>query len=268
MQFLSPLLLLQCVYFLGVHSSSPFGHHDLSPHLHLRGLERKTLHNSEVHLASPHRHAGSTPEADPSLGGQWIAQPGSKWDAEFKKGKWRYLDTIPLERVRLAAIGSGLTRMYGLPVNATILDVGCGEGIISDYITAEQKANYIGVDISKVAIDQAIKKRGAPMTWAVSVAHEYTPPREVDVVIFSEMLYYVDFEKVLTQYESYLSPNGIIVISLWCPDKEEGMFSEIRDFTRSHFNVLDSFELIGNTGNPDPRVVHTRIDVVQKKKQT
>jgi SAM-dependent methyltransferase len=259
MQFL-PLLLLQCVYFWVVHSSTPdLDHHITSTHLR-QGLERKVLHTPEGQLVKPHLHSGSI--SDPaSSETQFTAQPG------LKKGKWR-LEVVPLERIRLADIGSRLTGMYGVPSNATILDVGCGAGIISDYITEEQKKNYIGVDISNVAINQAMETRGAPMTWVVSVAHEYTPPRKVDVIIFSEMLYYVDYQKVLTQYESYLSPNGIIIISLWCPENEERMYSEIRDFTRSRFDLLDNFELVGNTGNPDPRVVRIRIDVVQKKKQS
>jgi SAM-dependent methyltransferase len=259
MQFLS-LLLLQCVYFLGVLSTAPFGtdHHAASTHLR-QDLERKVLHTPEDQLVKPHLHSGSTSSESGSSETQLTAQPG------LKKGKWR-LEVVPLERMRLADIGRRLTGMYGVPSNATILDIGCGEGIVSDYITEEQKKNYIGVDVSSVAINQALETHGAPMTWVVSMAHEYTPPREVDVIIFSEMLYYVDYQKVLTQYENYLSPNGIIIISLWCPDKEEGMYSAIRDFTRSHFNVLDNFELVGNTENSDPRVVHIRIDVVQKKK--
>jgi SAM-dependent methyltransferase len=224
--------------------------------------------DQDCQAAGPLVHQISEIEILKSSEKQWTAKPASEWDDEFKTGKWRYLETVPFERNRLATIGRGIINMHVRPVNATILDVGCGEGILSDYITSEQKKNYIGVDISKVAIDQAFKKRGAPMSWVVSMAREYTPPREVDVIIFSEMLYYVDYQKVLTQYESYLSPNGIIIISLWCPDNEEGMFSEIIDFTRSHFDLLDNFELAGNTGNPDPRVVHTRIDVVQKKKHT
>ena len=40
-------------------------------------------------------------------------------------------------------------------VNASILDVGCGEGAISDFITPDQKKKYVGVDLSKEAIQFA-----------------------------------------------------------------------------------------------------------------
>jgi SAM-dependent methyltransferase len=230
-----------------------------------RDVERKMLRSSKNDLEKPHLHSGPAAIAKSAPEPQWIAHSRSQWDSEFQNGQWRYMDAVPLERTRLAAIG-GLTRLYGLPSNGTILDVGCGEGIMTEYITEEQKKHYIGVDISKVAIDQAIQRRGSPMTWIASVAHEYTPPRKVDVIVFSEMLYYVEFKKVLAQYESYLAPNGIIIISLWCPDKEEGMFSEIRAFTRSHFDLLENFQLIGTTGTPAPRTVRMRIDVMKRKK--
>jgi 2-polyprenyl-3-methyl-5-hydroxy-6-metoxy-1,4-benzoquinol methylase len=189
-----------------------------------------------------------------------------QWDKEFSTGEWDYMDAVPLERVRLAGIGSGMTNLYGIPSNATILDVGCAEGILSDYLSDKQKKNYIGVDISKVAIDRAMKKRGAPMTWAVSKAHEYTPPRKVDVIVFSEVLMYVSHEDILKQYEKYLTPNGKIIVSLYREDKTQGKYSEVKDYSRDRYELLDDFEIIGTTRNPDPTKVHIRIDVFQLKK--
>jgi 2-polyprenyl-3-methyl-5-hydroxy-6-metoxy-1,4-benzoquinol methylase len=252
-------LLLGCIGFSAVLSSSGTTqiHHGNTPHQR-KTLERKMLQSFESHAAPA--------ESSSSSETQWIAHSGSQWDKEFTKGEWDYMDAVPMERMRLAAIGSGLTRLYGLPMNGTILDVGCGEGIITEYLTTEQQKNYIGVDISKVAIDHAIKKRGSPMTWVVSMAHEYTPPRPVDVIIFSEVLYYVDHKKVLQQYEKYLTPNGKIIISMYCEEKKETMYSDIKDFSRSYFQLLDNFELIGTTYNPDPTRVHIRVDVIQKKK--
>jgi SAM-dependent methyltransferase len=235
-----------------------FGFTDVPSSLSLDSIFQSSP-NPNLRRASEIR--GESDSSEP----QWIEKSGSRWDAEFKKGIWDYMDAVPMERLRLAAIGSGLTRLYGVPSNGTILDVGCGEGIITEYLTEEQKMNYIGVDISKVAINNAINKRGSPMTWVVSMAHEYTPPKEVDVIIFSEVLYYVDHEKVLKQYEQYLAPNGKIIISMYCEEKQEQMYSDIRDFARSHFNLVDHFEFLGTTRNPDPTKVNIRVDVVEKK---
>jgi 2-polyprenyl-3-methyl-5-hydroxy-6-metoxy-1,4-benzoquinol methylase len=84
--------------------------------------------------------------------------------------------------------GGVITRMYGSPANASVLDVGCGEGLLSDYLTSEQRKTYIGLDISKVAIHRAEKHRGPPMHGVVGISHQYTPPRFFDFIVLSEML--------------------------------------------------------------------------------
>jgi 2-polyprenyl-3-methyl-5-hydroxy-6-metoxy-1,4-benzoquinol methylase len=218
-------------------------------------LEQQAQHTASIH----HNHHAH--QLHPSTEKQWVYRSAEAWDKEFTGGGWDFLNTVPLERMRMSAV-SGLTRLYGTPPNGTILDVGCGEGVISEYLSEEQKKHYIGVDISKVAIQRAEKLRGAPMTWVTALAHEYAPPHLVDVIIFSEMLYYVEHEKVLKQYESYLTPNGKIIISLYCPEKKTAMFSKIRTFTRDYFKLVDDYELSGNS--LDGKVI-IRIDVFQKK---
>ena len=46
------------------------------------------------------------------------------------------------------------------PPNSSVLDVGCGEGAISDFLLPQQKARYVGIDISKEAIHLAKTRRG------------------------------------------------------------------------------------------------------------
>lgn len=200
---------------------------------------------------------------------QWIYDSPKSWDRQWARGDWAYLDIAPIERSRMAVIGV-LIQSYVNNPNASVLDVGCGEGALADFLLPTQKPHYTGIDISKVAIHRAQKLRGSPMTFEVAIAHKYRPTKKFDVIVFSEVLYYVEFAKVLKQYEEYLTPNGIIVSSLYFQKKRE-MYKDIIEFSRSYFELLDNFELGGNTkkkiNNHTPREWTTlRIDVFKSKK--
>jgi SAM-dependent methyltransferase len=187
----------------------------------------------------PHRTTSSAAD------GQWLFQSESKWDKEWKSGSWDYLETVACERSRIAVIGGVLVPMYS-HANASVLDIGCGEGPIADFLTADQRSKYVGVDISKEAIHSAKRKRGPPLKFVHATAHEFTPQHKFDVVIFSDVLYYVEYEKVLKQYEGYLLPRGIIIISIF-HQSEKLMYENIFKFARSSFEFLDEMEVSGFT---------------------
>ena len=62
--------------------------------------------------------------------GQWIWHSENKWDQEWSQGSWDYMETVAVERSRGAVIGGVFGRTY-VPLNGSVLDVGCGEGAIS-----------------------------------------------------------------------------------------------------------------------------------------
>lgn len=176
---------------------------------------------------------------------QWLFQPESKWDKEWKNGAWDYLETVACERSRIAVIGGVLIQMYSHS-NASVLDVGCGEGPISDFLTPQQKEKYVGVDLSKEAIHSAKKKRGAPLKFVHAAAHNFIPHHKFDVIIFSDVLYYVEYEKVLKQYEGYLNHGGIVIISIF-HQSEKLMYENIFKFAKATFLYLDEMEVSGFT---------------------
>jgi len=69
-----------------------------------------------------------------------------KWEKEYEKGQWNYLDKESIERSRTAIVAVFVSYMVD---NGIILDVGCGEGVLADYLSDELRANYTGIDISK-----------------------------------------------------------------------------------------------------------------------
>ncbi len=176
---------------------------------------------------------------------QWLFQSEAKWDEEWKSGAWTYMETVAVERAKVSIIGNVLVQMYSNK-NASILDVGCGEGAISDFITPAQKSHYVGIDISKEAIMSAKKLRGPPLKFVHATSHMFQPKNKFDVIIFSDMLYYVEHEKLLKQYEGYLNPGGIVIISIFYQGGKL-MYDNIWSFARQTFNQIDEMDVSGFT---------------------
>ena len=169
--------------------------------------------------------------------------PISKWEKEWSTGAWDYLENIATERARTAVIGGVFIDMYSSK-NASVLDVGCGEGAISDFINSEQKARYVGIDFSKEAIKLAKSKRQNPMKFVHIGAAEFQPSHKFDVVVFSEVLYYVDHEAVIQKYIKLLNPNGIIIISIFHP-AEQLLYENIFQYARKVMKLIDEMEMSG-----------------------
>lgn len=174
---------------------------------------------------------------------QWLMHSEKTWDKEWKSGAWEYLETVAVERSRIAVIGGVLIPMYAAK-NASVLEVGCGEGAITDYFPAAQKASYVGLDISKEAIHAAKKARGPPMKFVHAAAHNFQPTHKFDAVVFSEVLYYVEYEKVLAQYREYLNPNGIVIISIF-RQGETQLYENIFQHARTVFSQIDEMDISG-----------------------
>lgn len=155
------------------------------------------------------------------------------------------MEKVAVERSRIAVIGGVFVQMYSNP-NASVLDVGCGEGSIADFLNSEQRNHYVGIDLSKEAIHAAKKARGPPLKFVHAAAHLFQPNHKFDVIIFSDVLYYVEHEKVLKQYESYLNPGGIVIISIF-HQTEKLMYEHIFNFARGTFNLLDEIDVAGYT---------------------
>lgn len=98
---------------------------------------------------------------------QWLFQSKDKWDREWTNNKWAYQENVPVERSRLAIIGG----VFCHGGNRSVLDIGCGEGGLSDFLSPMQRRRYLGVDISASAIHLA-KSRRPHIRFKCAAAHE------------------------------------------------------------------------------------------------
>lgn len=178
---------------------------------------------------------------------KWMFQSESKWDKEWRSGAWNYMDKIAVERSRIAVIGGVFVPMHG-SANASVLDIGCGEGAISDFLPLHQQSKYVGLDLSKEAILAAKKARGPPRKFVHANLYDFSPRngQKFDVIVFSDVLYYVEYEKALRQYAEYLNPNGIFIISIF-HQTEKLMYENIWSYARTTYKLLDEMDISGNT---------------------
>jgi len=144
------------------------------------------------------------------------------WDNELAGSKSFYLDGTPYVAVRASVVGS-LIR-HGAPDARSLLDVGCGGGGLLRVFSNDGLEQYVGVDISEYAVKKAQetlrKDVGLPSTrFYASDLCAFSPDdgQHFDVIVFNEVLYYLDVDEAVGQVERYskwLQPNGILCISM------------------------------------------------------
>ncbi|RAV98927.1 class I SAM-dependent methyltransferase [Pseudochryseolinea flava] len=163
------------------------------------------------------------------------------WEAGYEAGDWNFIEE-PIEKNRSAVIA-----MYcaHLRPQGQILDVGCGTGTLFQVLSTEQQSNYLGIDISAVAVARAKQKKNI-RAIAVS-AEDFTTDEKFDVIIFNEVLYYLDYQQTLQRYKDFLKPNGLIIISMYrIPEiSERRQVAKLWRTTATLFQSLDEVTIIG-----------------------
>ncbi|MEJ0041055.1 MAG: class I SAM-dependent methyltransferase [Rhizomicrobium sp.] len=133
------------------------------------------------------------------------------WDNEYKSGHWDFLG-------RLDSLG-GLASVLGycqFLAPDSILDVGCGAGLLARKLKVLPYKSYLGVDLSAEAIAQAAPVADGRTAFAVAEAGDFHSDRRFDVIIFSQVLNYVpDPDALLLRYARHLTPDGRIVVSMY-----------------------------------------------------
>jgi SAM-dependent methyltransferase len=134
------------------------------------------------------------------------------WDDQYRSGHWSFLHD-PSELARYGALAASSQR---LTPARTILDVGCGEGILRELLRDRGYQRYVGVDLSSVAIEAARRSAAPEDSFVVADAETYAPGETFDAVVLNECLYY--FHDPLEQAERYMrmtTPEGALIISMF-----------------------------------------------------
>lgn len=160
----------------------------------------------------------------------------SLWNTEFSNGHWKCLDNT------LGDCVYPLLEKYARM--GTILDLGCGSGSTANEL-ASVYSEYTGVDISDVAIQQAIQKSKANQRenknkFVQSEILSFIPEKQYDVILFRDSIYYIPLRRVhaaLNKYAAYLREEGVFVVRLWGSDKNRPIIETIE----STFTIVETY---------------------------
>jgi trans-aconitate methyltransferase len=133
------------------------------------------------------------------------------WDREYRDGQWDYLRRMD----SLAGLVSILGYCQFLNPDS-ILDAGCGEGLLAEKLKLLPYTSYLGIDVSGAAIASATARLGdARSRFIVADAWAFESDARFDVIVFNQSLYYLtDPALLLKKYQAMLTPNGRIIVSM------------------------------------------------------
>ncbi len=138
----------------------------------------------------------------------------SLWDQEYSTSKWNFNDNTTSDIVY------GYLEKWAK--KGAIMDLGCGSGNTSNEIAESAYGQYLGVDISEVALAKARKRtqengRTAKNQFVQGELLGFSPPQKFDVILFRESMYHVPLNKVksvLEHYADYLKPEGVFIVRM------------------------------------------------------
>lgn len=120
-----------------------------------------------------------------------------------------------------------LIQVTGIRAGQQVLDMGCGNGMIAEYISDRTKAAVIGVDFIPGAIHTAETrtqaKRDRLNFRVMDIAQLDFPRASFDVIVSIDTLYFADLDHTLSQMVELLKPGGRmgIFFNQSCPPWED-----------------------------------------------
>ena len=172
--------------------------------------------------------------------------PG-EWTAAYGAGHLDYYGRLD-ELGRYSVLVGYVAWFGGASVDArapSVLDAGCGTGLLRQRLEGVPFSEYVGVDLSEVAV-AAARARGDDRSRFVVGDVGALDLGPFDVVVLNEMLYYApDAPAFLERVRALLAPGGLLLVSMW---RHPGDRSLWRTVDRT-FPLLDRVE-IRNRANP------------------
>ena len=109
---------------------------------------------------------------------------------------------------------------------STILEVGCSNGRITEYIHDRVDSTILGIDFSDVAIEQARRRvgdRAGTLRFAcVDLTQEEIPGDGYDYILAIDSLYFLgEFDESLRRFDARLNRGGRMVISIFSVRDED-----------------------------------------------
>lgn len=142
--------------------------------------------------------------------GLGLPQTKELWETQYSGNTWDILyDKNEQEHYQaLSNLYSNSTKQN------SVLDIGCGEGVLYAFLNKAGCDNYQGIDLSETAIRKA-RMKYQEVNFVAASGENFKPKTSFDCIIFNESLYYFSNPiKTLRYYEQYLATDGIFIISM------------------------------------------------------
>jgi SAM-dependent methyltransferase len=159
------------------------------------------------------------------------------WEKEYASGQWSYMKGLDdLARYSLIVGYYGFFKGGG-----SILDVGCGEGILQQKLAGCGYRFYVGIDISANAIAKAAAGAGRCTEFRRTDIESFVPDQKFDTIIFNEVLNYLrDPVSVVGRLADSLTPGGIMIASMWMSSVGRRRSLQIWRLIGSIADIIDS----------------------------
>jgi len=135
-----------------------------------------------------------------------------RFEYQFQKGKWDGLSHVD-DLARYSIIAGYCSHFKK---NASLLDVGCAQGVLQDRLIKVDFTNIVGIDFSEEGIRMAQPKSDNITRFEVGDMNKWKSNEMFDIIVFNESLYYADDHlAVLKRFENQLNKGGIFIISMF-----------------------------------------------------
>jgi 2-polyprenyl-3-methyl-5-hydroxy-6-metoxy-1,4-benzoquinol methylase len=140
-----------------------------------------------------------------------LLQSAQTWEAQYAAGRWDYLADLS-ELARFSVLAGYICH---LKPGGTVLDTGCGQGVLMRRLPSSSYSKYVGIDLSGSAISVAREHANEHSTFVVANCEEYSPAEQFDVIVFNEVLCCLrDPLRTVERYVQSLNPGGLLLVSL------------------------------------------------------
>jgi 2-polyprenyl-3-methyl-5-hydroxy-6-metoxy-1,4-benzoquinol methylase len=131
-----------------------------------------------------------------------------QWDDH--SGDWQGLVSSAQAR-RYQAIASAIERHCR---GGSVLDVGCGEAVLKDYLP--QGLQYTGIEPSSIAVESARVRSGSLQIIHGRCEDVDLSGRQWDCIVFNEVLYYLqDPAGLMERFASSVRRGGVVITSIY-----------------------------------------------------
>ena len=140
-----------------------------------------------------------------------LLQSAQTWEAQYAAGRWDFLAELS-ELARFSVLAGYICH---LKPGGTVLDTGCGQGVLLRRLPVSCYARYVGIDVSGSAISVAQEHGNERSTFLAADCEEYSPAERFDVIVFNEVLCCLrDPLPTVERYARSLNPGGLLLVSL------------------------------------------------------